>query len=474
MLGLVQAQTDSIIAYNNAEDSTRMKVTRLSLNSDKSDFSPFFLNDALLFASGRVNKIGVKYSGYNDENEITDLFSASKKDSVSFKNIKPLTGNINSKYSEGPFTFSRDGNVIYYTGNAKGSGKNKGLNNSLTIYRSEKINGKWTKPIVADFCVPEYSYCHPSLSNDGKTLFFCSNQAEGFGGMDIYMIKYDNNAWTKPMNLGKKINTVSNEVFPFLAANNTLYFSADKPTGKGGLDIYSFDMNDPIDNDVKVLEYPINSSSDDFGIWTDSLGTFGYISSNRVPKQSDDIYYFGVNIPDFSKAQIPVFKNKFCYTFFEETALETNDSTSLAYEWNFGDGTKSKQLTSRHCFNKPGNYVVSLNTIEKSTGAVFSNELTYTLTIEEPPKLFVDCKDTLIVGDEIVFNSDKCALKGYGLNKIYWYFGDGKYNSGNHVKHIYNKPGNYTIQLGVFATDNTTNKIEQFKIEKYIIVKEKF
>ncbi|MES2514642.1 MAG: PKD domain-containing protein, partial [Bacteroidota bacterium] len=220
--------------------------------------------------------------------------------------------------------------------------------------------------------------------------------------------------------------------------------------------------------------YPVNSSADDFGIWTDSLGASGYFSTNRITKSGDDIYYFGVNIPDFEQAKIPVFKTKFCYTFYEETAIETNDTNSLAYEWNFGDGTKSKQLTSRHCFNKPGNYTISLNTVEKSTGEVFSNELNYVLTIEEPPKLFVNCPDTLVIGKEIVLSSEKCALKGYALNKTYWNFGDGKYNSGTHVKHIFNKPGKYVIQLGVFAKSDETNNIEQFKIEKHIIVKDNF
>ncbi|MES2761590.1 MAG: PKD domain-containing protein [Bacteroidota bacterium] len=469
----IQAQIDSAVVYR-AEDSTRIKVTRLDLNSEKSDFSPVFLNNTLLFSSARENNIGVKYSGYEDESEITDLFVGSKRDSVSFKNIKPLAGSINSKYSEGPFTFSKDGNVIYYTGNAGITKKQKGSANLLKIYHSEKVNGAWTKPVIAEFCEPEYSYCHPSLSNDGKTLFFCSNKPGGFGGMDIYMIKYENNSWTKSMNLGSKINTVANEVFPFIACNNKLYFSANKPFGYGGLDIYTFDMNDPIDNEVMILEYPVNSASDDFGIWTDSSGTSGYFSTNRVPKHGDDIYYFGINIPDFSNAQTPVFKNKFCYTFFEETALETNDTTSLAYEWNFGDGTRSKQLTSRHCFAKPGNYVVSLNSVEKSTGEIFANQVTYTLTIDEPPKLFVSCADTLLAGREVILSSEKCALKDYQLDRTYWSFGDGKYNSGRHVKHVYNKPGKYVIQLGVYAKNNTTNQIEQFKIEKHIIVKDNF
>ncbi len=471
----VNAQSDSLVITYYEEDTTRIKATRLSINSTKSDFSPVILGDNLLFASAREKTTGIKYSGYEDNSEITDLYISSKKDSVSFKNVHSLPGKINSKYSEGPFTISKDGNTIYYTGNTeiKGRKKNK-TQGLLKIYCSQKVNGAWGEPVLVSFCVGDFSYCHPCLCPNGKDMIFCSNMSGGFGGMDIYMTRLENGIWAKPFNLGAKVNTSSNEIFPFISQSNTLYFSSERTDGIGGLDIFSFDLNDLFESEAILLEYPVNSSHDDFGIWTDSLGTTGYFSTNRISKYSDDIYYFATRIPDFNDAAVPVFKTKFCYTFFEETAVETNDSTGFSYEWDFNDGHKSKQLKVRHCFEKPGKYNIQLNAIDKSTGDIFSNELNYVLVIDEPPKLHLNCPDTVALGNEIIINSEKSSITGYELNKTYWQFGDGKYNSGKYVKHVYNKPGKYIIQLGVSAKNSKTNKVEKFRMNKEVYVREKF
>jgi len=467
-----EAQTDTVHVYRVEEDTTKIKIVKLNINSDKADFSPVLINNTLLFSSARTNNIGILYSNGKTSMELTDLFSADKKDSLTFKNVNSLS-KLNTKYNEGPFTLSGDGNTIFYTGNEeRASGKNL-QPNLLKIYYSEKVNGSWGKPKVVSFCEKTFSYCHPSLSSDKATLFFCSDMPGGYGGMDIYITKYENNQWTNPVNLGSKINTPGNELFPFISSQqNILYFSSTKTNGLGGLDIYSLNMNDPLDNNVVALDYPVNSVYDDFGIWTDSSGTSGYFSTNRI-NNNDDIYYFTTRIPDLKEAETPVFKNKFCYTFYEETAFEANDTASLSYEWDFGDGFKSKELSSRHCFTKPGNYTVTLNAIEKSTGEVFANQLTYSLTIEDPPKLSINCSDTIFAGSVVDFNSEKCALKGYTLNKVYWCFGDGKYNTGTYVRHTYFKPGKYTIQLGTTAKNNLTGKAELFKIDKQVTIIER-
>ncbi len=466
------AQKDTAQVIYRLEDTTRISIIKLNINSDRSDFSPVLINNKLLFASARTNNVGIIYSDPKFPDGLTDLFSSDKKDSLTFKNVSSLS-KINTKYNEGPFTVSKDGNTIFYTGNQeKLPGKNTEPN-LLKIYYADKLNGSWSSPKIAGFCETGYSFCHPSLSDDKTMLFFCSNLPGGYGGMDIYVTRYENNTWTKPVNLGPKINGAGNELFPFFSSQqNVLYFSSKRERGRGGLDIYAFDMNDSIKNTIELLEYPVNSAYDDFGIWTDSLGMSGYFTTNRI-NTNDDIYYFNTTVPDLRKAQTPVFKNKFCYTFYEETAFETEDTTSLAYEWDFGDGTKSKELSSRHCFTKPGTYTVSLNAVDKSTGEIFSNQLNYALNIDAPPKLYINCTDTVFAGEAIDFNSDNCSLKEYELNKLYWYFGDGKYNTGNNVKHTYLKPGIYKIQLGAAAKNKLTGKTELFKIEKQVSVIEK-
>ncbi len=450
-----------------AEDSSRIKITRLNINTAQSDFSPFVINKEIYFVSSRPTNVGIVYTDINDATEMTDIYSGIKKDSVNFKKISTLPV-INSKYNEGPVTMNKKGDIIYFTGNEIRSGKN-GNQNLLKIYSSKKIDDKWTKPELLPFCKGDFSYCHPALSKDGNTLVFSSNGDKGYGGMDLYIVNCFNGNWSNPVNAGNKINGTSNELFPFISENNMLFFSSNRDNGMGGLDIYSFDLNDPIENETAHLPHPINSLADDFGIWMDSTLENGYFSTNRLPEYKDDIYHFTTVIPDFSKAQTPLVKDKFCYTFFEETTLETND-TNLTYEWNFGNGQKVRNIKTKHCFSKPGDYPIQLNIVEKNSGEIFYSEATYTLTIEEPEQLHITCCDTISIGKELKIESERSAIKGYDIEKVYWQFGDGIYSYGNNVKHNFKRSGTYTIQLGVLARNQVTKKVERFKIEKKITV----
>jgi hypothetical protein len=290
----------------------------------------------------------------------------------------------------------------------------------------------------------------------------------GYGGMDIYFCKYEQGEWSKPANAGKTVNSAVNELFPFAGENGRIYFSSKKDGGMGGLDIYFANLNGS--ELSKLLAAPINSAGDDYGLWLDESMENGYFSSNRNAATKDDIYYFTTWIPDFNGSKQPVVKNKFCYNFYEES-VATGDTVNLNFEWIFGDGTKSPGLRARHCYDKPGNYTVQLNVTEKVSDNIFRNEITYTLNIENPPQLLIDCHDTVPAGSEILISAHRSALKGYEIKNTYWSFGDGKYNHGSTVRHNYCQTGNYNLELMVIAKNQKTNEAEKFRIEKKIIVK---
>ncbi|MES2681646.1 MAG: PKD domain-containing protein [Bacteroidota bacterium] len=464
-------QADSIPArVFSPEDSSRIKVRRLDINSIYSDFSPVLYKNIMFFVSGRPGKLAVSYANENNT-EITDLYSSGKHDSVSFSKGKALSKNINTKFNESSLTISNDGNLMYLTGNARPAKGSTQAPAKLQIYQSKKVNSEWTVPEASAFCDPEYSNCHPAFSADNKMLVFCSDMPGGFGGTDLYFTKFENNSWTQPVNFGAKVNSAANELFPYIYANTQLYFSCKRSGGPGGLDIYLFDLNDP-NGETSLLSHPINSAFDDFGLCLDSAGKTGYFSSNRKVGTSDDIYFFSEAYPDFSKSPSPPVKEKFCYSFFEENGYKSNDSVTMIYEWDFGDGQKVREDKCKHCFSAPGNYLVRLNVVEKSSGEVFFNQVSYTLTVEAPPKLFINCSDTVTAGTEIMIDAEKSGIKGYGLTTFYWSFGDGKYNTGVFVKHRYKKPGTYKLELGVMAKNEQTLKMEKFKIEKSILVKD--
>ncbi|MCE3228653.1 MAG: hypothetical protein K0S32_3204 [Bacteroidetes bacterium] len=456
-----QNENKAIKASSKKEDSSRIKIKRLKVNSENSDFCPFILNGKLFFVSSRYNELGVVYADDKNNAETTDLFYTKKIDSITFSKVKSLDGEINSKHNEGPFCFNKKGDIIYFTSND--------ASNLLKIFRSKKTENGWSAPEEMSFCPAGFSSCHPTLSQNEKTIIFSSDVSGGFGGMDLYQVRLENNVWTKATNLGKKINSENNEVFPFLTKDNKLYFSSNRKEGYGKLDIY-FTF---LDKKEKIYhpELPINSGSDDFGVFIDSSGTSGYFSSDRIAQNKDDIFYFYTWIPQLSDFNKFVAKDKFCYTFYEESVISGRDTLDLTYEWNFGDGQKARGEKIKHCYNKPGHYTVDLNIVQKVSGEVFQSQASYSLTVEEPEQISINSRDTIITGNDIVL-SRSSALKKYTINKTYWSFGDGKYNEGAAVKHTYQKKGYYTVELLVEAKNQSTGKIEKLKVEKQIVVRD--
>ena len=205
---------------------------------------------------------------------------------------------INSKYHEGPATFSRDGSQIIFTRNNDSEGRprqNTDEAPKLKLYTARQQNGVWTDVTELPFNSNEYSVGHPSLSRDEQLLFFASDMPGGLGGTDLYVSRYQRGAWGRPVNLGEDINTKGNELFPFVDDAGNLYFSTDGRQGLGELDLFFATVTTLttglIVESIEHLEAPINSPKDDFGLITDASRQGGYFSSNRRDG-SDDIYRF--------------------------------------------------------------------------------------------------------------------------------------------------------------------------------------
>ena len=211
---------------------------------------------------------------------------------------KRFAQTLNTKYHEGPATFSADGSTIIFTRNNFNNGKAKTTTenvNALKLYTARQVNGAWADVTELAFNSDEYSVGHPALcrGRDGtpdQLLYFASNMPGGQGGTDLYVSRWQNNRWSQPTNLGPTINTPSNELFPFADENGNLYFSTDGRRGLGGLDVFYAAMDGPTPLAVEAIDAPINSNGDDFGLITDGARQTGYFSSNR--NGSDDVFRF--------------------------------------------------------------------------------------------------------------------------------------------------------------------------------------
>ena len=185
---------------------------------------------------------------------------------------------------------TKDGQTLYFTRNDyvdKKLGKDSQKVTRLKLLRSDRVDGEWSKPKELPFNSSEYSVGHPALSADESKLYFVSGMPGGKGGTDLYVSQIQGESYGTPMNLNK-VNTVGNEMFPFIDQNDTFYFSSNGHPNLGGLDVPKTSASN-IGGTVANLGRPINSSYDDFAIVTN--GETGYFASNR-DNQNDDIYSF--------------------------------------------------------------------------------------------------------------------------------------------------------------------------------------
>ncbi len=233
-----------------------------------------YSNSELYFASSRANSKIYEASG----TPFTDLYQVdTKAANVDIGTLKALPDGINANdVNTGSITFSADGKLMIF---ARGNtGKKKGAKD-VDLFLSRFRNGAWLPAAPININTPDYWESTPSLSPDGRTLYFSSNRKGGSGGLDLYSAQMDSRGrFGKVRNLGPDINTAGDELFPYVAENGKLYFSSDghpgygmffgiflfKPDrgfftsnregGKGDDDIYTFKNDDP---NLKVVNYTL-------------------------------------------------------------------------------------------------------------------------------------------------------------------------------------------------------------------------
>ena len=271
------------------------------LNSTNSDFSPMPFGNGVAFVSDRFGN-NSDATGQKGVGFLSVSFAEMKEDST-FKKAKSISSQINSEFHNGPICFSQDQSETYFTRVGYDRKKGKDFVNKPQIFVSKLEGGKWGKARSFEHNDPNYTLSQPALSVDGSTLFFASNMAGTLGGLDIFYCKRDGEGWSAPINIGDKINTKDNEMFP-TATNNALYFSSNGHIGFGALDIFRAKLNNGNWGEVENLKAPINSPRDDFGlVFTDEKN--GFFSSNRKGgKGGDDIYSFELTSTVSKKTEI--------------------------------------------------------------------------------------------------------------------------------------------------------------------------
>ncbi|MBU3011661.1 OmpA family protein [Polaribacter vadi] len=295
---------ENIASQNNPRNvgvfsgSSRFTLQNLYyLNTPFSDFGVTEYQNTILFSSPRKLKAISTDVDESNKANFLDIYQVNKADIFSEGKKQRFSNLVNEKFHESSISFSPNYKVMYFTRNNYNYGNYKvdgrGYIN-LKIYKAEFINSRWQNIVELPFCSDNYSVGHPSVSKDGKLLYFVSDMPGSIGATDLYVVNINaNGSFGMPRNLGNTINTKGREMFPFIADDNTLYFSSDGHKGAGNLDVFESKMVYQQFQTPVNLEAPINSKADDFAFSINQSTQRGYLSSNRVGgKGDDDIYSF--------------------------------------------------------------------------------------------------------------------------------------------------------------------------------------
>lgn len=261
------------------------------LNSRRGEFSPMLTGDKfdqLYIASSRDDAIGEGKSAVTGLKN-NDFFLSKKNEKGEWQAPDVLEEGLNTEFDEGSCSFSKDGSTMYYTF----CSQEMDVPRTAQIYKSTRSGGKWSKgQRVEIFKDTLRMAAHPSVSPDGKYLYFVSDQG-GIGGKDIWRVSLTGTNTGSPENLGPEINTPGDEMFPYVRDSVTLYFASNGHPGMGGLDIFKATRQKRGTWKVENMQVPINSQSDDFGITFAGNNEYGFFSSNRNDgRGTDHIYSF--------------------------------------------------------------------------------------------------------------------------------------------------------------------------------------
>ena len=276
------------LAINWNDKPTRYKLENVrQLNSKYDDAIPAYSNKRykeIVYQSYRAGAVGKGDNPVSGQS-FPDIYTSKLAKNGKWSTPAPVSGDpklgVNTKYAEGGPSMNAKMNTLYFTRCKNTDGKLK-KEKSCQIYKASKRGQDYAE---AQLVVGNDSMvvAHPTLANKDQTLYFVSNMPGGMGGNDIWVADYDKKEkkWVNIRNLGDDVNTPGDELYPFVHADGTLYFSSNGHVGIGGYDIFKVEKLDDGWGPVQNMKVPINSSSDDIAIIFENEAERGYLTSNR-------------------------------------------------------------------------------------------------------------------------------------------------------------------------------------------------
>ena len=447
------------------------KLEKLPFNSrDFNYIAPVVVKDGIIFCSDR--RISSFSSGTTFQDErLYNIYFVQRRDSIRWRRPEEIKGIGSTLFYYGPVSLAGDGKTIYFTSSiiTGKAARKRNLNNPRGIFIGELTRTDIINIHPFGYNNPQYSVAHPSISRDGRYLFFASDMPGGLGGSDLYYCENINGKWSPPVNLGDKVNSPYKENYPFIHPSGRLYFTSDRPGNAdylGGMDVYYTMLTSGVWDTPVAFPPPVNSKSDDFAFSAEDNLQTGYFSRNSG--RNDEIYEFtSTIIRKVSCDSLQI--NSYCYEFYEENAMKF-DTIPFRYTWNFNDGSKGEGPRVVHCFKRPGDYTVTVDILNLITKEVRKNEKTYNMEIRPIEQPYITGPDQCSAGQQVRMDADSTYLPGWNISQYYWNFGDESINISKEVDKVYSKPGVYNIQLIVTSFPDANGLTKDKCVSKNIRV----
>ncbi len=381
------------------------RVKKEFINTDASDFGPAFFKGNVVYSSARTDLVRQMEKDRNnwDGAAKNQLFISGLDDKGYLTKPVFLQNDLQNAYNQGLISYSRDGKWLAFTKNNFVNGTRQipaaGLEGSIFI-AAAKEDGSWDEALAFPHNGSGYSSVYPHFSADGQKLYFSSNRPDGFGGFDIYVSYRIGSTWTSPENLGPVVNSVGNEISPYMD-NDILYFSSDWHHGLGGMDIFKAVTEDGLWSKVFHLGNAVNSPSDDYSLIIDAKANKGYFVSNRKGGAgNEDIYSISKLSEDATISVLDKESGKALaganldFSACGSKIFPTNEFGK--YRFQIFDGLVCDVIVSLD------GYKIAVVKIEEGN----SNGNSYTVAMEVAPNLFsgllFNSRDNRPVGDVVI------------------------------------------------------------------------
>jgi hypothetical protein len=358
---------------------------------------------------------------------------------------RPFREELVSKEHEGPVSFTKDFNTMAFCQQRPSAGSKV---DPLGLYFADRNEaGEWVNERAFEYNSPDAWIFSPSLSADGRTVYFSANFKDALGGFDIYRSRLRGGAWTPPENLGPAVNSEGNELYPFIHPRGKLYFSSNgRDNNKGGYDLFVTAYSGGKWIEAVKLNTPLNSLSDDYQIWFSDDFKEGYLTSNRGSR-SKEIFEITTDIPAFGTPK-PIRRTAYRYAIFDRK-LDTVDTKLFRYSWVINDTLELPGDSVVYLFPDTGTYKCVLHVYDLQLDTLLEPETYKTLHIRLAQQAVITCPDTIQAGTAVEFDGTLTYLPGFDDYAYLWDFGDGSFGQGTKVIHTYMAPGRYRVTLGV-------------------------